>query len=454
MTNLSGKNLEAKIDSGELKIAVVGFGYIGTCIGAVIAKRGYDVTGIDVRIKNVEEINQGRTSIAEPGLSDLISEVVKNKKLMATSDFKFIENCDVVVVTVGTPLGSSFDPDTRDIISAMDSIYPYLKDEHLIILKSTVPPFTTENVVKPTLDKKGVNYYLSFCPERLAEGKAIAEFESIPVVVGGIDERSTYLSAKFWRKVLNIDTIPVDSARAAELVKLADNLWIDLNIALANEIAMISDRIGVDALQVISAANSLPKGQHKVNILYPSVGVGGYCLTKDPWFVHHMGSKLGLNLKTPVTSRHVNDSMPTYSFNLIDNALQKREKKWTESKVAVLGVSFKNNTGDCRYSPTKPVIEKLTETGCKLELYDSWVNDHEALMVTQQKLNRDILSALKGSDVVVFLTGHDEFKKITAPQLKELVKPDAIIFDGRNMMSQQMIRDLRSAGFIYCGVGR
>ncbi len=446
--------LEDKIQSNNLRIALVGFGYIGTCIGAVIANRGYKVVGIDVRKNVVDEINAGTTSIAEPGLKELIGKVVKNGNLTATTDFSPIADCDVVVVTVGTPLGQNFDPDTRDIIAAMDSIRPHLKPEHLIILKSTVPPYTTEKVVKPELDKQGVAYYLSFCPERLAEGRAIAEFESIPVVVGGIDERSTDLSAKFWRKVLGIETITVDSARAAELVKLADNLWIDLNVALANEMAMISDRIAVDSLQVIAAANSLPKGQHHVNILHPSVGVGGYCLTKDPWFVHHMGKQLGLDLKTPPTSRNVNDGMPEYSFGLMDSALKKRKKTWKQSKVAVLGLSFKNNTGDCRYSPTKPVIEKLSASGCSLELYDSWVNDHEAKLVTNQKVNRDLLKTLKGADVVVFLTGHDEFKKLTVPQLTELIKSDAVIFDGRNMMNKQMIRDLQTAGFIYQGVGR
>ena len=447
-------SLQKKIESGNLNIALIGMGYIGTCIGAVIAGRGYPVVGIDVRKHIVDEINLGTTSIAEPGLSLLVRKTVAHKKLIATRDYSVIANSDVVIVTVGTPLGENFDPDTRHIIEAINSIKEHLQEGQLVILKSTVPPFTTETLVKPILDRKGVKYYLSFCPERLAEGRAIAEFESLPLVVGGVDERSTELSALFWRKVLNVEVVTLKNARAAELVKLADNLWIDLNIALANEIAMISEKIDVDALEVISAANSLPKGQHMVNILAPSVGVGGYCLTKDPWFVHHMGNNLGLDLKTPPTSRAINDAMPSYSFNLIKSALKKCGKSFKGSKVAVLGLSFKNNTGDCRYTPTKLVIEKLQKSGCKLYLYDSWVSDKEARLVTERKLCRDMLETLTNADVVVFLTGHGEFKKISTKKLASLIKPGAIIFDGRNMMGSGMIRDLRAKGFIYKGMGR
>lgn len=454
MAVVNSTRLEKIIDTRDLKIAVVGFGYIGTCIGAVIANRGYSVVGIDVRKSIVDEINQGKTSIAEPGLNDLVKSAVSKSHLKANSSFEAIKDCDVVVVTVGTPLCANFDPITTDITDATKSIAPYLRDGQLIILKSTVPPYTTENVVKPILDQTKVPYYLSFCPERLAEGRAIVEFESIPVVVGGVDAESTRLSGLFWKKVLGTDVIPVENARAAELVKLMDNLWIDLNISLANEVAMIADKIDVDALQVISAANSLPKGQHHVNILYPSVGVGGYCLTKDPWFVHHMGKKLGLELMTPVTSRTVNEKMPNYSFQLIQSALNEKKKNWDQIKVSVMGISFKNNTGDCRYTPTRPLIEQISNTPCRLEIYDSWVNDEEAKTVTSRKLNRDLVNSLKDSDLVVFLTGHDEFKKINTAMFVELLKPGAIIFDGRNMMSAAMIQDLQKNGFTYQGVGR
>ncbi len=451
------ERLKRKIEQKNAKVALVGFGYIGTCIGAVIADRGFEVIGIDVRKNIVDEINRGQVSINEPGLSDLVAKTVQAKKLRATTDFSAIRDCDAVVVTVGTPLGQNFDPDTRDIVSATESIAKYLRNEQLIILKSTVPPRTTDDVVRPILERQapaGVKFHLAFCPERLAEGRAIHEFKTIPVVVGGVDELSSEMASQFWRSILNIETIVVDNAVAAELVKLADNLWIDLNVALANEVALLSEKLKVDALQVIEASNSLPKGQHHVNILAPSIGVGGYCLTKDPWFVHHLGKGFGLELKTPVASRTANDQMPVYSFELVEKTLAGQGKKLADSKVAVLGVSFKNNTGDCRYTPTKPIIERLEKSGCSLSIYDPWVHEADAKTVTTQKLSSDLMSTLKGADAVLFFTGHDEFKQVTIAKLRELIKPGAFLLDGRNFFPREKIREARTAGFLYKGIGR
>lgn len=450
-------NLKTKIEQKNAKVALVGFGYIGTCIGAVIADRGFEVIGIDVRKSIVDEINRGVVSINEPGLSELVTKTVAAKKLRATTDFSAIQDCDAVVVTVGTPLGNNFDPDTRDIVAATESIAKYVRDGQLIVLKSTVPPRTTDDVVLPILKRdvsNSVNFHLAFCPERLAEGRAIQEFKTIPVVVGGIDETSTEMASEFWRLILDIETIKVDNAVAAELVKLADNLWIDLNVALANEVALLSEKLKVDALQVIEASNSLPKGQHHVNILAPSIGVGGYCLTKDPWFVHHLGKGFGLDLKTPVASRTTNDNMPEYSFELVLKSLAEQGKNLAKCKVAVLGVSFKNNTGDCRYTPTKPIIERLEKSGCELAIHDPWVHEADAKTVTSLPFNPDLLSTLKGADAVLFFTGHDEFKRVSIAKLRELVKPGAFLLDGRNFFPRAKIKEATEAGFTYKGIGR
>jgi len=450
------KTLQKKIEDKTINIALVGFGYIGTCIGAVLANRGFRVHGIDVRQSMVDAINQGKVLINEPGLTPLIEQTVREKKLSASTSFEAIRQCDVVVVTVGTPLGQNFDPDTKDITSATESILPHVRDGQIIILKSTVPPNVTEKVVKPILDKSGKKFHLAFCPERLAEGRAIIELETIPVVVGGVTEHSSQLSAYFWEKTLGLKTIIVDNAKTAELVKLADNLWIDLNVALANELAILSDKLGIDALQVIAAANTLPKGagtQH-VNILAPSIGVGGYCLTKDPWFVHHLGQQLGVDLKTPVASRNANDRMPEYSFEMMKKVIEGTGRKLEKSKVAILGISFKNNTGDCRYTPTKPIIQNFEKSGCELVVCDPWVRDEEAHEITKHRLHSDPLSAIQGADAVIFLTGHDEFKNIGVPKLIESIKPKAVIIDGRNFFDRKSIQQLRAAAMIYKGVGR
>jgi len=437
-------------------IAVVGFGYIGTVIGAVLADRGWPVTGIDVRQTVVDEINLGKTTVPEPGLNELVANNVRVGRLRATTDFGALADNDFVVVTVGTPLGPDFEPIVDDIKAAARAVGEHLHKGHLVILKSTVPPDTTEKLVQPILEetsglRAGVDFGLAFCPERLAEGQAIHELTSIPVVVGAVEERSARACSTLWRHALGVDSIVVDDPRTAEMVKLADNMWVDLNVALANELAKVCDRLGMDALQVIDAANTMPKGGRDANILRPSMGVGGYCLTKDPWFVNHLGQSVGLDLAIPRTSRTVNDTMPAYTYGLLKQLLAEQGKAIETSRIAVLGIAFKNNTGDCRLTPTKYVVDLLEESGCALTVHDPWVGAEEALTVTKIPLTADIESAVEGVDALVVLAGHRQFHQIPLARLAELAAARCVFLDGRNSFDPAAVR---AAGFAYKGIGR
>jgi UDP-N-acetyl-D-mannosaminuronic acid dehydrogenase len=437
-------------------IAVVGFGYIGTVIGAVLADRGWPVTGIDVRQNVVDEINLGKTTVPEPGLYELVSNNVRVGRLRATTDFGVLAENDFIIVTVGTPLGRDFEPIVDDITAAARAVGEHLHAGHLVILKSTVPPDTTEKLVRPILEetsglRAGVDFGLAFCPERLAEGQAIHELTSIPVVVGAVDERSARACATLWRHALGVDSVIVENPRTAEMVKLAGNVWVDLNVALANELAKVCDRLGMDALQVIEAANTMPKGGNPVNILRPSMGVGGYCLTKDPWFVNHLGNSLGLDLAIPRTSRTVNDTMPAYTYGLLTQLLADQGKAIETSRIAVLGIAFKNNTGDCRLTPTKYVVNLLEESGCDLSIHDPWVGTEEALTVTKIPLIADIESAVEDADALVVLAGHRQFHQVPLVRLADLVAPRCVFLDGRNSFDPAAVR---AAGFVYKGIGR
>ena len=437
-------------------IAVVGFGYIGTVIGAVLADRGWPVTGIDVRQSVVDEINLGKTTVPEPGLNELVSNNVRVGRLRATTDFGALAENDFVIVTVGTPLGPDFEPIVDDIEAAARAVGEHLHPGHLIILKSTVPPDTTEKLFKPIVEetsglRAGVDFGLAFCPERIAEGQAIKELMSIPIVIGGVDERSARACSTLWRHALGVDSIIVDDPRTAEMVKLADNVWIDLNVALANELAKVCDALGMDALQVIAAANTMPKGSHDVNILMPSMGVGGYCLTKDPWFVNHLGESLGVELAIPRTSRNVNDTMPAYTCGMLTQLLAEQDKVLETSRIAVLGIAFKNNTGDCRLTPTKYVVDLLEKSGCDLSVHDPWVGTEDALSVTNLPLTADIETAVEGADALVVLAGHRQFHQIPLARLAELVAAGCVFLDGRNSFDPAAVR---AAGFVYKGIGR
>jgi UDP-N-acetyl-D-mannosaminuronic acid dehydrogenase len=437
----------------QKRVVIVGFGYIGSVIGSVLADRGHKVIGIDRDPRIIDAVGKGKSPFNEPGLEELIARTRSKGLLEVNSDISRAAGADIFIITVGTPLSDNYEPDLQQIKTAAESIKPYIKDGNLIMLKSTVPPGTTSDVVKPILEEKA-NIRLAFCPERLAEGRAIREFLSIPVVVGGIDDDSAAAAAEFWKESLGVEVIVVGDAKSAEMVKLADNLWIDLNIALAGELAKLSDKMKIDVLDIIRAANSLPKGSYNVNILTPSVGVGGYCLTKDPWFVQSMGKRFGLELTIPKTSREVNDSMPSYSADLIDSFLSANGGERKTKKIAILGIAFKNNTGDCRFTPTKPVIDNLSRLGYSLAVCDPWVNTYDADLVTKLPVSRNIEETLKNADCAAFLTGHREFHDLAIEKIAELVKPGALIFDGRMFFDKEKIQKMKEAKLNYKGVGR
>ncbi|MEM4268199.1 MAG: nucleotide sugar dehydrogenase [Candidatus Woesearchaeota archaeon] len=444
----------ARLNKRDITVAIVGFGYIGCCIGAVLAEKGCKVIGIDINKKIVEIINKKQSPINEPKVPALLKRAIEKNMLIVTTDFSFVKKADFIIITVGTPIGEDYEPILDHIRAASTEVAKYLEKGHMVIIKSTVPPFTTRNFIKPILEysfKVGQDFGLAFCPERIAEGRAVQELQSIPIVIGADDTNSMLLASLFWSNILNVKTINVSSTLVAEMTKLADNIWIDLNIALANELALVCDKIGADVLEVIKAANSLPKVMGNVNILLPSMGVGGYCLTKDPWFIFNFAKKNGIHLKTPVTSRNVNEYMPHYTFSLIEQALKSEGKKIEESKVAVLGLSFKNGTGDVRNTPTKITIELLKQRGYKLAVFDPWVNEEDTKIVTGMVQANSIEMAVSEADVIAFLTGHPEFISYPLDKLAGLVKKDCWFIDGRNSFEREKVV---AVGFKYKGIGR
>jgi UDP-N-acetyl-D-mannosaminuronic acid dehydrogenase len=438
-------------------IAVIGFGYIGSVIAAVLAGRGFSVVGIDTNARMIAEVQAGRCPIPEPGLEALVGQGVASGRLTASTDPAAARGARAVLVTVGTPLSEDYAADLAHIRAACASVAPHLSDGQIVMIKSTVPPGTTramhDEIIAPALPA-GARVHMAFSPERLAEGAAIRELTEIPILVGGIDAAAGEAAAAFWREVLPVEVMRVASPEAAEMVKLADNLWIDLNIALANELAKLVDALPfpIDVMEVIRGANTLRKGQHHVNILYPANGVGGYCLTKDPWFVDALGRRAGVELLIPRASRAVNDSMPGHVFDRVTGALSQRGIAPREAKVALLGFSFKSNSGDTRFSPVAPLVEKLRAAGCALAICDPMVTAAEA-----RHHGIDLVpgwqEAVAGADAVLILAGHDAFAAIT-PQDFARLAPGALIYDGRIYYPRARIAELEAAGLGYMGVGR
>jgi UDP-N-acetyl-D-mannosaminuronic acid dehydrogenase len=425
-------------------------------MAAALADRGLDVVGIDVDPRLAAELESGHCRFREDELAELLDRSMAAGRLRVTTDFSAAGEADVVLISVGTPVGDDGSLAAEQLSAASAQLGRHVRDGQLIILKSTVPPGTTRSLVLPLLEgggrHGGTDFGLAFMPERLAEGTAMRELRAFPMVAGGLDVDSTQAAAMFWRTALGVDVMELDSLESAEIVKLADNWWIDLNIALGNELAKFSALFDVDVLDVISAANTIPKGKGMVNILLPSVGVGGSCLTKDPWMVWHSARQRGVDILTAPAGRQVNESMPGYTAQLAIDGLGKLGKDPARAKVAVLGLAFKNNTGDLRATPTKDAVTALVRAFGEVSIYDPLVDEAEAERLFGLPLASSLAEAVKEADCIAILALHREFADIDYAGLP--VADNCLVVDGRAYYSKDKIAELRGLGYDYRGVGR
>lgn len=445
-------------EKNQLSVAVVGFGYVGSCIGITLAECGMRVSGIDSDQKLVEEMRAGYCRFNEPGLAQALERVRSSGALHLSTGYEDVDKANVVIIAVGTPVDANRSIVTTYLEVACATLAPRLRASQLVILKSTVAPGTTRDLVRPMLEKSGLkqgrDFGLAFCPERLAEGNALAQFRTVPIVVGGCDEDSTAAACEFWASALGTKVLPFASPEVAELVKLADNWWIDVNVALANELAQLCGVLNVDVLDVVAGANSLPKGSSHVNVLLPSVGVGGSCLTKDPWILWSAGRKHGLRLRLAETAREVNDKMPAYTHELIREGLAAVGKDLGSAKVAVLGLAFKNNTNDLRNTPVLPVVRALQASSGDLTIYDPLVADDIAEAEFGIKQAYSFESAVEDADCVAVLAGHNQFAALDFADLARRVSMPCLVIDGRAYYPRPTIETIQGLGFVYRGIGR
>ncbi|GAA3795845.1 nucleotide sugar dehydrogenase [Sphaerisporangium flaviroseum] len=444
-------------DHQSPKVAVVGLGYVGSCFAAILTDRGCDVIGVDNDSRLIEELSSGYCRYQEDGLPALLSAGMESGRLRVTTDYAAIRAADVVLIAVGTPVradGSLVDEQLR---GACLELSRHVREGHLFVLKSTVPPGTTRKLVLPILEAGGLvcgqDFGLAFTPERFAEGTALRELRRLPIVVGGMDADSTKDAAEFWRRTFDVEVSELGSPESAEIVKLADNWWIDLNIALANELAKFCALFDdVDVLEVISAANTVPKGGGKVNILLPSVGVGGSCLVKDPWMVWRAAREHGLEILTAPIGREVNTGMPEWTAQQITDGLLRLGKDPATSTVAVLGLAFKNDTGDLRATPVEGAVTALKKAGATVRVFDPLVDPVLAEELLDLKPAATLHEAVQDADCLALMTLHREFEDIDFGELP--VTTSCLVLDGRAYFPQEKIASLRRLGYVYQGIGR
>lgn len=459
------KNSRVNLASGMArKIAVVGMGYVGIPVAALFADvPGFEVVGVQRRSERsgwkIEWLNDAKNPIGgdEPGLSELIARVVKKGTFTVIEDIAACGDAEAILIDVQTPIDAQRVPQYESLTEVSEKIGNCMRPGSLVVIESTVAPGTTTNIVAPILEKSsgmkaGKDFFLAFCYERVMVGRLISNIVNLPRIIGGINEESTRRAMELYGHITKARLFPTD-ALTAEVAKVVENTYRDVNIAFSNEVALICESLGVNAYEVRELVNTLPNDPSNPssnpvrNMLFPGSGVGGHCLPKDPWLLKYGLDKYGRFKFFPriiANSRAVNDEMPSHVVDLVEDALTEHGKKLKGARVAILGVAFLENSDDTRNTPSATLYRELKKRGAKPVLHDPIVRRFEI------PFTNDLDEAVVGADAVVLATKHKEYQRLDLKMLrKKLATP--VLIDGRNVFDDKIAR---TAGFTYRGIGK
>ncbi len=446
------------------KIVVVGMGYVGIPAAALFADvKGFNVVGIQRRSKRsgwkIDWLNKGKNPIGgdEPGLSELIKKVVKKGTFRVTNDFSECKDADVILIDVQTPTDKKGIPRYNSLKEVSKKIGEIMPKNVLVVIESTVAPGTTENIVRPILEeesrmKAGEDFSLAFSYERVMVGRLLHNITMLPRIVGGIDEESTKLALGLYKNIVKAPLYPTD-ALTAEVAKVVENTYRDVNIAFANEIALMCESLGIDVYKVRELVNTLPNDPSNPaanpvrNMHFPGGGVGGHCLPKDPWLLKYGVDTYGKFKVKPnviVSSRELNMWMPVHIMELIKDGLHEAGRKLYGAKIAVLGVAFLENSDDTRNTPSKLLYDLLKKGGAKPVLHDPYVRDFEI------PFTDDFDEVIQDADGVVLMAKHKMYLNVDLTKIKNKMRTPVLI-DGRDAYKKEKCE---KTGFIYRGVGK
>ncbi|MCY6353845.1 nucleotide sugar dehydrogenase [Clostridium sp. ZS2-4] len=420
------EKLLEKIQNKIAVIGVVGLGYVGLPLSVENAKSGYKVVGFDVQEKKVNMVNEGHNYIGDIVDAEL-EKLVLEGKLRATTDFDFAKGVDVVLICVPTPLDKYQQPDISYVKSSTEAVGKYIHEGMLVVLESTTYPGTTEELILPILEEKsglkcGRDFYLAFSPERVDPGNLIYKTRNTPKVVGGVGKDSTEIAAALYRNVLEGEVLEVSSPKVAEMEKILENTYRNINIGLINEMAIICNKMNINIWEVIEAAKTKPYG---FQAFYPGPGLGGHCIPLDPYYLTWKAREYDYHTRLIETSGEINNYMPQYILQRASKILNKFKKPLNGSKILILGIAYKNDIDDYRESPALKVIENFKKEGAYVEFNDPYIpsyrykgEEYNGVELTQEVLNN--------ADLVVITTAHKKY------DYNFIQKNSEFIFDTRN----------------------
>lgn len=424
------ERLLKKIEKKELTVGVVGLGYVGLPLAVEKAKAGFKTIGFDVQSVKVDMVNSGHNYIGDVVDADL-KKLIEEGMLSATTDFSFVKNVDFIAICVPTPLDEHQEPDISYVKSSAEEIAKYLKPDTMVVLESTTYPGTTEELIKPILEngsglKCGEDFYLGFSPERVDPGNLLYKTKNTPKVVGGVGKEATEVIAAMYRAVLEGEVYTVSSPAIAEMEKILENTYRNINIGLVNELGRLCNKMGISIWEVIDAAKSKPYG---FQAFYPGPGLGGHCIPLDPYYLTWKAREYGFHTTLIENSMVINDGQPEYCVERAMHILNRHKKAINGAKVLILGVAYKQDIDDYRESPAIRVIEELKKVGAEVSYFDPWVKEFKNMYGQSGKSLPELTpEVLQDADLVMVTCAHTNVDY-------ELVQKHAkAIFDTKNVM--------------------
>ena len=448
---LDNSQIEAHLTSNSLKVGVVGIGRIGLPTALCFANSGFETIGIDINDELVSMVNSGDYPLKdEPGFAEIFENVRSQKKFVATTDLsKAIPECDIILLSLPTPMDDKNIPDYTSFLSVGKSLNKLLSNGQIVIIESTVEPGFIENELLHTIEgpnralKSGVDFHLAACPETANPGEIMKDFKKLPRLVGSIDEKISSIVSQIYTDVFGVEVISLPNCKTANAVKLTTNVFRDVNIAFVNELALLFEKLGIDIYTVIEAA----KRKYNFQPHFPGPGVGGPCLPVNSYQYLNSSKKINDDfLKIVKDARKINENMSKHVVNLLFDALSEASMALNNSTIAILGVSYKPNIHDVQIAPSEEIIRILTEKNAKIKIFDPYFTSQVFGLTTEKSIS----DTLSESDAVILITGHKEFQNLDLKKFSKTMK-NPVLVDCTGLVKPL---EAKENGFIFRGIGR